>query len=111
MFADDTNVYLNGDNVHELVSKLNVELKNLSDWFKAYKLSLNTNKTKFQIFTISKSKRNITFKDVKLYIDNVDIEEVKTFKFLGIMIDSKLRWDSHITYICNKISRNIRVIR
>ena len=39
LFADDTNLFINGDNLSQMVQTLNAELDNISDWLKANKLS------------------------------------------------------------------------
>ena len=44
-----------------------------------------------------------------LFIDNVKIKE--TMKYLGVIIDSKLNWISHITYVKNKVAKGIGIIR
>ena len=44
LFADDTNLFINGDNLLQMVQTLNAELDNISNWLKANKLSLNVKK-------------------------------------------------------------------
>ena len=39
-----------------------------------------------------------------------DIKIVKKFKFLGIIIDNKLDWNSQIEYLCSKLSRAIAIL-
>ena len=39
------------------------------------------------------------------------IERVRSFKFLGVLIDEKLTWNDHINYIRGKISRLLGVLR
>ena len=46
MFADDTNLFLSHKNIDTLFAIMNVELENVSTWFKSNKLSLNVDKTK-----------------------------------------------------------------
>ena len=46
MFADDTNLFLSHKNIDTLFAIMNVELENVSRWFKSNKLSLNVDKTK-----------------------------------------------------------------
>ena len=46
MFADDKNLFISDKNIGELFKKMNKELKNVSTWFKANKLSVNIDKTK-----------------------------------------------------------------
>ena len=50
MFADDTNLFLSDENISELFQQMNKELKSVSTWFKANKLSININKTKWTVF-------------------------------------------------------------
>ena len=38
-------------------------------------------------------------------INNMPIERVTYFKFLGVIIDSNLTWSHHINHISNKLSR------
>ena len=45
MYADDTTFYSSGHNVSELNSKLNDEMKIISDWCDANKMVINTKKT------------------------------------------------------------------
>ena len=39
------------------------------------------------------------------------IREAKSMKYLGVIIDSKLNWIDHITYIKNKVAKGIGIIR
>ena len=44
-------------------------------------------------------------KDINISIDNVQIERVNTFNFLGIMLDESITWTDHTNMVVNKISR------
>ena len=63
MFADETNVFINGCNVESLVDMLNIELYKLATSLHVNKLSLNLSKTHYIIFgsgnSPCKSDRNI----------------------------------------------------
>ena len=50
LFADDTNAFVTGRNINDLIILMNNELKKLMSWLYANKLSLNVNKTHFLIF-------------------------------------------------------------
>ena len=45
-----------------------------------------------------------------LKLNNVNIERVSQFNFLGVVITSTLKWDKHIAHISLKISRATGVI-
>ena len=69
------------------------------------KLSLNTKKTVYQIYNNSRVPVDI---DVKL--NGEPIEAAENVKYLGVMIDSSLKWNYHIDHLTTIISRNIGVI-
>ncbi len=46
----------------------------------------------------------------KRKIDQIEIEHVKDFNFLGIVIDEQLNWKSHVEYISCKITRTNGII-
>ena len=55
--------------------------------------------------------KSIRERDNNIYIDNVKIDTVNKIKFLGLFINNTLNWSAHIKYICNKISKNIGIIK
>ena len=50
LFADDTNIYFESDNLFKLEKVINEELKKLNLWLNINRLSLNISKTNFLIF-------------------------------------------------------------
>ena len=103
LFADDTNLFKSSQDISIIENVLNEELKNISLWLKVNKLSLNVKKTHFIVFT----KRKKFNESIKLLIDNQTIEEVRSTKFLGVIIDKKITWKDHINYVAGKVSRAI----
>ena len=100
LFADDTNIFKSGDNVQKLCNELSIELGRLNVWFKANKLSLNVSKTQFMVFGRYKHAENL-----KIEIDDNELEQVTVTKFLGILIDESLSWKEHINTVKNKLSK------
>ena len=62
MFADDSKLFSSHQNVNALSRKFNEELKNVGDWFKLNKLSLNNRKTKYTLFHKKSSKDDLPLK-------------------------------------------------
>jgi len=50
LFADDTNLFVHGITLDNVVMKVNASLRSLSNWFFANKLSLSVDKTSYIIF-------------------------------------------------------------
>ena len=105
LFADDSNVFFSHKNPHILARTVNCELKNVTQWIRANKLSLNLQKTKYMIFS-----NTIETLPTDIVLDEIPLENVSHIKFLGITVDNKLSWKTHIENTVRTISRNIGVI-
>ena len=46
----------------------------------------------------------------KLFVNNSMVTQVICSKFLGIILDTKLNWTSHIAYIKNKIAKGMGIL-
>ena len=105
LFADDSNLFYSHPDPNTLISTVNDELKNVSQWIYANKLSLNIEKTKYMFFSNSLDRLpgNVIF-------DTTPLEEVSSIKFLGVCVDNKLSWKCHINNICKVIARNIGIM-
>ena len=55
LFADDTNFFYHGNDLHVTENSCNKELVDISKWLKVNKLSLNIKKTHYMIFSRKKS--------------------------------------------------------
>ena len=53
------------------------------------------------------SNRTVTYP--KLKINNVTIDRVNDFKFLGLIVSSNLKWNKHIDHISIKVSKVIGI--
>ena len=87
LFADDSNMFITGKNIDELVDLMNFEMIKIIDWLNVNKLSLNLKKTHYMIFR--KRRAKIEVKN-KLVINDTVISMVKKTKFLGVYIDENL---------------------
>jgi len=105
LFADDTNVFLYDTDIHQLSGSANNH-SHINNWFKLNKLSVNVKKFNVILFTT----RTITA-DFRVSIDNSQLERVRQTKFLGVIINEKLTWDDHVSLLCNKVSKNIGILR
>ena len=72
-------------------------MNKLSVWFDVNKLSLNVLKTNYMLFGNSKGQSS------ELTINGNVIEKVHKTKFLGVIIDDKLKWNDQINQVKSKI--------
>ena len=80
---------------------LNRELSRVSVWLAANKLSLNVKKSNFLHFHNGKCKKPT----INLKLNGIVVEEKEVTKYLGVFIDNKLSWKSHIEHVKTKLSR------
>ena len=106
LFADDTSIFYSDKKDPETVNLLNLELKKVSDWLTANKLSLNIGKSCYLNFSLSSLNNNYT----NIIINGENLKEKSTTKYLGVLIDNKLKWKDHITHVTNKLSKGIGLL-
>ena len=110
MYADDTTLFSNlksfGNNIQTREYLINAELSNVREWLDINKLSLNKSKSKYMIFHVP----NKDIQYLTLKIDNVIIEKVDEFSFLGLTMDTNLNWKRHSEKICNKCAKMIGIL-
>ena len=100
-FADDTNIFFSSDNLKQLGSVMNQELKQIYNYCTLNKLSINTAKTNYMLVSpsIYYPKINITGIEQKDYIN-----------YLGVYIDKHLNWQPQILHVNNKLAKNIGIL-
>lgn len=105
MFADDTIIFVKGGGSAEIEMKLNRILPIVENWMNMNKLKMNAAKTKYMVIRSARKelKKKITLK----CLDGTEIERVETIKYLGIIIDSKLRLEDHCDYMLKKVGKKI----
>lgn len=106
-FADDTTVFIRGDNLPNLFHAMNSELEIVDRWLCANKLSLNIEKTSHMIHS---NKRKLIH-DVNIRIRNTNLQYVTQAKFLGLTIDDALKFKIHSRQVMTKMSKYSGVLR
>ena len=114
LYADDTSLNSTVCTFKAPISgnistNINNELDKIKDWLFANKLSLNIGKTKFMVFRLPQqsSKR---LPKLNLQINNISIEQVHEFDFLGLTLTDTMSWKAHCDKIALKISKVIGVM-
>ena len=111
IYADDTTLFstmslFNVQNDGNLSHNINLELERVCTWLKLNKLSLNIKKNKFMLFY--KPLKQTTIPVLK--IDNVILECVNDFNFLGLFLDKHMSWNKHIRIISSKVSQTTGIM-
>ena len=101
LVADDTTIFLQGNDINTIQNTLNRELRKVSEWLNSNKLILNTNKTQYMMHHSLMSHPDPT----EIRLNDTIINHVNEAKFLGLIIDNKLTWKTQINEIIIKRSK------
>jgi len=107
IFADDTNMFLQGKNIRETIQIMNTEISKVVTWLNSNLLLLNIDKTQYMIFHSNKKKIN---SQCPVKVSEQDIERVSNTKFIGVNLDEKLTWEKHILMIKSKVAKGIGIL-
>lgn len=89
-FADDTAIMAVGVTHEEAVEKLQAAINDVYDWTKKWRIKLNESKSTHIDFTNKKNAYH------PVYINNNVIPYENVAKYLGMTLDTKLRWKAHV---------------
>ena len=115
LFADDTNLFVEGETAKEAFKNANEVLSALNVYMILNKLHINMTKCCYIHFKPSRYKEDDS--KFNLFINNFPIKKTDQTKFLGVIIDEKLSWEPHTvnlkrtlnyaTSILNRIQKNV----
>lgn len=104
-FADDILLYHSNINTNVINKTLNDSLEQLHNYYSNF-LKLNINSDKSSCLIVGENKSHI-----KVFYKSEIIPIVKEKKFLGVILDDKLHFQSHINYISKNALKGINVLR
>ena len=105
-FADDSSILgLIDSDCDESDYRCNINF--FTTWCEDHCLSLNVKKTKELVIDFRKKKNHL----LPLVIKDQEIEQVQTYKYLGVTIDDKLDWQIHSSTVCKKINKRMFFLR
>ncbi|KAK9882698.1 hypothetical protein WA026_022748 [Henosepilachna vigintioctopunctata] len=105
-FADDTLFVYTGESENDLENLINEDLDRYIGWLYLNKLKINVNKTKFIIL----KQKNKAVNNINLKINEIELEQVTSLEYLGLIIDEYLNWKAHTNKIISKINPMIPII-
>lgn len=93
-FADDTACFTSSADLDLIIDRLQLAIEKLFEYFNKWKLKLNSSKTEAILFTRKRTQPLRTLK-----INGHSIAWSKSVKYLGLIMDHKLNWNEHVSYL------------
>lgn len=118
-FADDTAILFHGKTWEQVNNLTEEGLACISCWLEDSLLTLNTSKCSYICFSITDATSpdpnyRITLHtypcnrmDRRCCLDCAELTRVHSVKYLGVLIDYRLKWDVHITMLAKRVRKLI----
>ena len=105
LYADDCAFWIGDNNFDVAYHKVQDTLNCIAEWSNRWGLMVSGNKSSCVVF----SKRRVP-PFVNFTINDQEVNQCNSVKFLGMVFDSKLTWEKHIKYIIGKCSSSFNLL-
>ena len=100
-YADGNTIYDSGNNINEVISSLKESAEKLFQWFSHNQMKGNTDKCHL---TVS------TDEPIEIRVGESLIKSSTCEKLLGVKIDNKLNFDTHVKGFCKNANNKLRAL-
>lgn len=104
-FADDVVLIVIGESLNEVEVRASAAIEMVENWMCERKLALAHHKT--EVLMISNRK---AVQHVKVSVGELTIDSRREVKHLGVLIDDRLNFNSHVDYACEKAAKAIAAL-
>ena len=109
LFADDTTIFLVSNNCSLLSSSLQSCLDFASSCMTNKGLKLNFDKTKCML--IHSPSTRVDSPPLHIHLSGSEIEQVFSFKLLGVLNNYTLTWTDHINHVASRVGYGVNLLR
>ena len=110
IFADDTSLFSVVLDPHSSSDVLNFDLTLIKSWAHQWKMSFNPDPSK-QAVQLIFSRKRAPLNHPQIYFNDIQVSSVDEHKHLGLILDKKLTFSSHIKDLIGKASKGIGMIK
>jgi hypothetical protein len=108
IFADDVSIYISNTSLSVLNTQMSVIMENVFNWYKRNRLVLSIDKCSCMLI---KGKKNNTVLNLDISLNGQNLNQVKTMKYLGVIIDEDFTWKPQIAGVCKKLGYNLSKLK
>ena len=110
LFADVRSLFSVVQNKNNSASQLNNDLNKVSDWAYAWKMSFNLDPSK-QAQEVTFSRKCTKEDHPSIYFNDIPVTQTTVQKHIGMYLDEKLNYNTHIKEKLSKVYKGIRLLR
>ena len=110
LFADDTSIFSTVKDINESCEVLNADLLQINSWAYQWKMSFNPDPSK-QAAEVLFSRKTKSPGHPTIYFNNSPVVSLPFTKHLGMILDSNLNFEQHLSEKISKANRGIGLIK
>ena len=110
LFADDAALNTSNRTLANIENNLQDSIISADKWCQNNSMVLHPGKTKCMLIT-TRQKYQLSRPKLALKLNDINIEQVKCHKMLGLTIDSELNWNIHVNNLIKRISKNTFLLK
>lgn len=108
IFADDTAILSTDILSEDIINNMETSVKIVVDFFNKWKIMINPAKTQSIFFT--RRRKNCFVPQSNIMVENTRVPWEAKVKYLGVVLDRKLLFNDHISFIIHKINFTKKVM-
>ena len=109
LFPDDSYIFITSQSPYALKNELKIAMGRILRRRQDNKLTVNLNKTQYSIFRTINMNIPDWLNNIK--INNNTVKRVHSARFLGIVLDEKLKWDDHVKQLSESLTQIINAFK
>ena len=106
LYADDTVLYMAGNNFNCSVLAMQKDIDSISQWCVLNGITVNTEKSKVMVFGSNRTLGRLPPFEVKF--GDLTLQSVCSYKYLGVTIDNQLNYNLHVNRIVASVSSKLK---
>jgi Reverse transcriptase (RNA-dependent DNA polymerase) len=114
LYADDTAIIAQSLHGKQACQYLEEALNDLEDWYEDWRIKVNVTKSNAVLFTRKKKssrKKTINYNETTtITLFDEEIPWKKDAKYLGVTLDAKLKWNTHVTETAKKAKSRLGML-
>jgi hypothetical protein len=107
-YADDIAIVVRATTRQELRDHIRESVERLTEWALRQKLTISGTKKKIMI---NKSPPRVHHRDIRVKLGDSKIGIVSEMKYLGVIVDKKLDFHSHVRAVCERARKIVLALR
>jgi hypothetical protein len=109
-YADDTVLFLAGQDISEIENQLTSEMQGVAKWLDENDLIINLNKGKTESMLLGTSRR-IQSNPIRVYLNDKLINFTTKYRYLGVLVDQNVNLKEHFGQAFRKASGRLRLLK